>query len=64
LFDGGLGELRDVSRETELHASGLPYTLLRVTSVRDAPGGGSALQLLPLAGRLLACVGVYLHACC
>lgn len=37
--------LADASRQSQLQASGLPYTILQVASLADAPGGGSSLGL-------------------
>jgi hypothetical protein len=45
-FGGGeLAALRDEAREAAVRASGLPYTIVRVAELSDAPGGGGAPAL-------------------
>jgi hypothetical protein len=45
-FGGGeLAALRDEAREAAVRAAGLPYTIVRVAELSDAPGGGGAPAL-------------------
>ncbi len=52
LFSGNRADpvLQDTSREAELFSSGLPGVVVRIGAACDAPGGASALQLLPRGG--------------
>jgi hypothetical protein len=41
-------QLQDASREAEVQASGIPYTLLKTGDIADVPGGSSNLKLARL----------------
>ena len=41
-------QLQDTSREAEVQASGIPYTIIKAGDIADMPGGSSNLKLTKL----------------